>query len=143
MLEIFLQALFQRIWDLEKISMLCYIPWMNTFISEIVFCWTDDFLAVLWEKLFVFKPDRICWTLSLAALQSDTCNNLISKNTDLVSVNSWHVYEWWLIKTKQVLSRVWWWAPCSSRVQSLNDCRHVAKDARVHQSWKIQVSRIL
>ena len=26
MLEIFLQALFQRIWDLEKISMLCYIP---------------------------------------------------------------------------------------------------------------------
>ena len=26
--------------------------------------------------------------------------------------------------------------PSSSWVQSLNDCRHVAEDARVHQSWK-------
>ena len=26
-------------------------------------------------------------------------------------------------------------APSSSRVQSLNDCRHVSEDTRVHQSW--------
>ena len=72
MLEILFQTLFQWIWDLEKEIKIM----QHLYISEIVFCWNDDLLAVLFKKLLAL-PDRICWTLSLAALQSDTCNNLI------------------------------------------------------------------
>ena len=115
MLEILFQALFQWIWDLEKEIKIM----QHLYISEIVFCWNDDLLAVLFKKLLAL-PDRICWTLSLAALQSDTCNNLIWRFEDDKGE-----------------------PPCSSWVQSLNDCRHISEDARIHQSWKIQVRIIL
>ena len=98
MLEVFLQTLFQRIGDLEKIVMLIvmlHIEW--TFISRLLLCycyaqWTfisRGYLGKIsmlcfiplsqWQYLFWFcLPDRICWILSLAALRSDTCSNLIS-----------------------------------------------------------------
>ena len=110
--------------------------WHHVFLKLWFFC------RFLWKVVFCYLIEFVELPHSLhCRVIPATISFQDLKTATLVFCAQLKLYDSWWRPTS-------FWVQCddlpsSSWVQSLNDCRHISEDARIHQSWKIQVTRVL